>query len=1144
MKKWILDQLKNNPAVQSFNSQENNLASLSLYEEALIISTAFQENKSQSKIIVKNNLYQAQQLYNSVANLIGEENVVLYGVEESLRVEAIAASPETLALKVETMAKIVENKVKLCITHASALTRYLPSADLFDQVTLNISIEQEMSMNFVKEQLIKSGYQFVARVDHPLTFAMRGGIIDIYSINYQHPIRIEFFDVVVESIRFFDISSQRTINQVDTVKIIPATDILFSDIEIEKISEKVNRELQTQIKHDQFESLTHHIQQDLDYLKAHMASTRLYAYFSYLENASTIVDYFENPILYLSTKDAINQSLKRVTEETIEFVQEMAQEGKMFLKFSLFAQFDRVILNHSVVELKDFYNDKNDVRSQITQVNLPPQQPLATSLKIIEKQAQSKKVVLALNETEMKLTIEALLEKGMPYSILLDQMEVGLYLINDVIEEGFEANFENLVVYSSKELFNNKAKIGRFANKFKEAEMLNSYLDLKAGDYIVHNLYGVGKYIGIISKVVDDCNKDYLNIAFKGDDALLVPLEQFKLVRKFVSREGVHPKLNKLGTNEWQKTKEKLKANVDNIAERLIELYSSREEDIGYQYQADTELQKEFEKDFPYELTIDQKQATEEIKQDMMRKKPMDRLLCGDVGFGKTEVAFRVAFKAVAEGKQVAFLCPTTILARQHYVTCLQRFKNFPVKIEMLSRFVVPSKQKEVIAETKLGNVDILIGTHRMLSNSVEYKDLGLLIIDEEQRFGVAHKEKIKEMRKHLDVLSLSATPIPRTLQMSLIGIRSLSQLDTPPNNRMPVQTYVIEKNKSIVREIIQRELGRNGQVFYLFNNVSQIYSVASQIQKEIPNVNIAVAHGKMNREEIEDVMYRFTNNEYNVLICTTIIETGIDIPNANTIIIDQADRFGLSQLYQIKGRVGRSDRLAYAYLMYNANKQLSEIAQKRLQAIKEFTELGSGYKIAMRDLTIRGAGDMLGAEQSGFIDTVGIDMYIELLNEAIKEKKGIKIEKPVEMQKANLKLDAYIPETFAPRDFEKITLYQRIDQTKDAHELNELILEVNDNYGKLPKSVKLLFEKKQFELLLNEESIDTFKEIKETFEVVFKKEWSSQIDGVKLFEIINKISQDIQLRYTNERIQLKFTKRRDWLTQVIKVLEKIKTEM
>ncbi|MBO7703533.1 MAG: transcription-repair coupling factor, partial [Solobacterium sp.] len=613
------------------------------------------------------------------------------------------------------------------------------------------------------------------------------------------------------------------------------------------------------------------------------------------------------------------------------------------------------------------------------------------------------------------------------------------------------------------------------------------------------------------------------------------------LVRKFVSREGVVPKLNKLGTGEWEKTKKKLEENINDLAERLVKLYASREEHIGYAFQPDSDLQKQFDAEFMYELTPDQAKAVEDVKRDMESDKPMDRLVCGDVGFGKTEIAVRAAFKAAAENKQVAVLCPTTILAEQHYQTFSKRFEGYPITVKVLDRFVLPSEVKRTLAGIKDGSVDIVIGTHRILSNDVKFKDLGLLVVDEEQRFGVEHKEKIKELKNTIDVLTLSATPIPRTLQMSLVGIRSLSQLDTPPANRYNVQTYVAEMNRSLITGAIEKELARNGQVFYLCNSIDRIYNKARVLETYVKDAKIGIVHGKMDRETIEDVMYRFTQKELNVLVCTTIIENGIDIPNANTILIEDAQNFGLAQIYQIKGRVGRSDRVAYAYLLVPPRRQLNETASKRLQAVKEFARLGSGYKIAMRDLTIRGAGDLLGPDQSGFIDTVGIDMYIEMLEEAIEKTKGHVRKEEAVLKHTMVSGNSYIPQDFAANDYDKISMYQKIDELKNQESLQEFRSEVIDQYGRLPQEVEALFEKRKLDILVNDPSVNSYKEIRGKHQVTFSKAFSQKVDGVKLFKIFSDISKDIELRYTNGEIIATVPKTKDSLTTVIELMEHAK---
>ncbi|MDD3923546.1 MAG: transcription-repair coupling factor [Erysipelotrichaceae bacterium] len=1137
----ILQLIKDNEGVKALLENKEGLASLTMIEEALLLMSYF-KNSDRNIVVVKNNAYNAQRLYEYLHNIEDDEQILLFNVEESLRIEAIAASPETMVARIETIQKLISNQRYLLITNTAGLIKHLPSKQYFEKSVLSLMIDQEITIDDLSGNLIKSGYQMVSRVDQPLTFARRGGIIDVFSINYNDPIRIEFFDTVIDNIRFFDISTQRTIKLVDMVRIMPATDILFSDAQIKEIDTKIKVLLdkeKTHLTNEDYLILTENINKDRQYIQNHIKDNYLYRYYAYLDQTSSIIDYIDNPYILLSSQEEVKHNNQMIIEENASYIQELYSEHKALLKFRFYHDINDVLSNHDVYHIHQFSSLNEQVSSKIYTLNVP-NNTLDVIIKMINQDLVDKRVVICVNEKQIKDIVEQLILNDVSYQMIDDQQKIpsGLSLMNHPLHEGFELAKENVIVYSSKEIFSKQTKIGRYASKFKEAEVLGSYLDLSIGDYVVHNLYGIGKYLGIVTKEVNSNHKDFLNIAYRGDDILLVPLEQFQLVRKFVSKEGVMPRLNKLGTQEWTKIKASVKESVNDIAERLVELYTLREKKIGHAYQPDNEMQIAFEAEFPYELTKDQQQAVIDIKNDMMSEKPMDRLVCGDVGFGKTEVAIRAAFKAVLEHKQVAFLCPTTILAHQHYETFMERFKNYPVKIGLLNRFVLESKQKEVINDVKMHSLDILIGTHRILSKDVKFVDLGLLIIDEEQRFGVEHKEKIKEIKQTIDVLSLSATPIPRTLQMSLIGIRSLSQLNTPPSNRLPVLTYVIERNRNIIKEIIQRELMRNGQVFYLFNNVKQIYSLAAKLRIDLPEAQIAIAHGQMSRQEIEEVMYRFVNNEYNVLICTTIIETGIDIPNANTMIIDNADHFGLSQLYQIKGRVGRSDRLAYAYLMYAPTKQLSEIAQKRLQSIKEFTELGSGYKIAMRDLTIRGAGDLLGPQQSGFIDTVGIDMYIEMLQEAINEKKGIIVEKVEEQLRTPINIDAYIPPKFTA-DYDKLTLYQRIDKSKSLKELMKLEEEVIDLYGKLPTPVQLLFEKKRLEILIKEPRIKRFKELKQGAEIVFSEEWSKHVNGIKLFEEIGKISSDIDLRYLKGSIIIKFNNQKEWLSQVLMVLRK-----
>lgn len=1106
----IFKTLEHNPAFEAFEKKSNDLGNISLIEEILMIATSYYK-KPKTMVIVKHNLYTAQKLYEGLAPLI-KDKVLLFSVEENMRIEALSASSEVVANKVEAMHRFLNEEDLIVITHSSAYTSFLPDPNVFKEHLIDIHVDKEIELDTLKQLLFESGYERVTYVDQPLTFASRGGIIDVFSMNYDLPLRIEFFDNIVESIRFFDIASKRTIKTVDKVTLICASDILFSSEELKVLDHK----LHTQFKGNDL------VDERVEQLYNHQKQAHFKLYYSLLEHTYSLKDYLSCEYYVLSSYEECQDYHKKVVSENIAYIHEMVAIQELLPIYTV--AFEFYAFTQKDMKIHPFVSMKKPIVSNIVELQ-PLNLTLQQKLENMKKLTKEYELYISVSELEKELIKEI-------------SEEYETYFKDIPLCEGFIANHEKIAVYTSKELFDSIHHKAKYHNKFKDAEVLNHYQDLDKGDYIVHKLYGVGQYLGIITKENNGIHKDYLKVVYKGNDILFVPLEQFRFVRKFVSKEGATPKLNKLGSKDWEKTKAKVSANIKELADRLVKLYSLREKKIGFAYQKDGDMQVAFEEDFDYELTKDQRDAIAEIKKDMEMDVPMDRLLCGDVGFGKTEVALRAAFKAVMDNKQVAFLCPTTILSLQHLNTAVKRFRNFAVNIKVVNRFVSQKETTQIKKDLKEGKIDILIGTHRLLSKDIIFKDLGLLVIDEEQRFGVEHKEKIKELKNSIDVLSLSATPIPRTLQMSLVGIRSLSQLNTPPINRISVQTYVVEKDFQLIKEIIQRELTRQGQVFYLYNNVERIYGVANKLTKELKGVNVGIAHGQMSKEDLEDVMFKFTQKEYDVLVCTTIIETGIDIPNANTIIVEDADRFGLSQLYQIKGRVGRSDRLAYAYLMYAPNKQLSEIAIKRLKSMKEFAKLGSGYQIALRDLTIRGAGEMLGPRQAGFIDTVGIDMYLEMLNEAIMESKGIEIPKQEEtIVRSNLKVDAFIPHQFEEEDYEKILLYQQIDEVKDGKQLHKLWQETQDLYGTLPKSVAMLFEKKRLDLLINEPHIEGFKEMDKEVSITFTKQWSDTIDGVKLFEIATRLSRDIKISYTEQKIHVQLRKIKNYLDVMIEFI-------
>lgn len=744
------------------------------------------------------------------------------------------------------------------------------------------------------------------------------------------------------------------------------------------------------------------------------------------------------------------------------------------------------------------------------------------------------------NKHQLQLMVELFDRHEMKYTLVgIDEVIYpGINLYVGKLASGLELIEEKVVILTAHELFGevNVSKTKYF--RFKDAKTLRNFQELNVGDYVVHDSYGIGQYLGIKTLDVKGYHKDYLYVAYAGDDTLYIPVEQFKMIRKYASADGKVPMIHALGSSKWTKAKQKAKNKIDDIADRLIELYAKRMSSPGFAFSKDNELQIDFENQFGYALTADQQRSVDEIKLDMEKPQPMDRLLCGDVGFGKTEVALRGAFKAILDHKQVAFLCPTTILSMQHFKTATERFKNFPVEIALLNRFTSSKEKKRILKEVKEGKIDLLIGTHRILSKDVAFNDLGLLVIDEEQRFGVKQKEKIKEYRETIDVLSLSATPIPRTLQMSLMGIRGLSKIDTPPKNRLPVQTYVVEKNNTLIKQVIERELARDGQVFYLYNRTDQIANVAYKISSTVPNAKVAIGHGQMDKNELEDVMLRFMNKEFNVLICTTIIETGIDIPNANTMIVEDADKFGLAQLYQIRGRVGRSERGAYAYLLYKKDKSIQDDALKRLKAIKEFTELGSGYKIAMRDLSIRGSGDILGGKQAGFIDDIGFEMYMKILQDAINVRMH-KDEKPEEeVKNLNVSVDGYIPDDYVESDYEKLELYQRLDKAKTMSELNSLKAEFDDYYGNLPEAILTLIEKRKLEILSHYSIIEDIKDSGKQLEIIFSPNAFETISGDKLFLLANQLFTKPAFKSLDNKITIKINKHDQWLNRLNEFIE------
>lgn len=1135
MNSEIVDLFSEYEIVDDFSSKNGSFSSSTLIGKALLIAAAYKKNPKKI-LILTNSLHSASLFYEYLSNLLDEQSLLTFFADETIQIEAYAESLEMSANRIYSLYKIVkEDCPRIVITHTSAFLRYLPKVETFKNNVKKILVGQTLKKEDLVNYLMDVGYRAMNKVSTTLEFSKRGEIIDIYSVNYDNPIRIEFFDDEIESIRFFDVESQKTIEIIDHVYIIPASELLLDNVSnVRSILEDKLKKDQDKLDFSSLQSLKDMLDMDIYKIENNYKEGYLYKYYSIISEYSNLNDYFNSDMCILVDYDSIKSNYELLLKDTYEYKDELFKSGKCLLSISLYQDLESVLKNKSRhVYLNDISKSNDKIFNIGSIISCYGSSKIATRL--------------IKNYIDLKYDVYIYLDNEHQINNLYmwcDEYNIdkrAFKLIENNLVEGFEIEEDKKVFLSQKELFLNKVTSGRYFTKYKSATVVNDYEDLKPGDYLVHETYGIGKYLGLETVKVNNMNKDYLKLEYKNNESLFVPLEQFSLVRKYSLSDGKTPNLSKLGSNDWNKTKQRIKEKVEDIAGKLIVMYEERTKKIGYAFSKDDELQMMFENDFPYVLTKDQRTAIATMKKDMESKIPMDLLVCGDVGFGKTEVAFVGAFKAIKDNKQVAFLCPTTLLSMQHYQNALDRFKNFNVRIEVLNRFKSEKEVEKILKDLKEGKIDLLIGTHRLLSKDVVFNDLGLLIVDEEQRFGVEHKEKIKEFKNSIDVLTLSATPIPRTMQMSLIGIRNLVQLTTAPSKRMPIQTYVVEKNPRLIKEVIEREIGRGGQVFYLRNNTSDLNSIAFRIEHEIKGSKVGIIHGKMPREQIEETTYDFYNNKINVLVSTTIIETGIDIPNANTMIIEDADHFGLSQLYQIKGRVGRSDRIAYAYLLYNPRKKMSEVAYNRLKAIKEFTELGSGYKIALRDLSIRGAGDILGADQSGFIENVGIDLYLDLLKEAIEEKKGIIKEE--EIRNNNIQVNGYIPISYAEHDGNKIDLYRKLEKVSNLLELEEYEKSISDIYGKMPSNVSMLIEKKRIDILASEDKVSDIKDNKDYIDIHLSKELSNKDGiGLVLFEKVNLLDyKNINLSFAKDNIRIRIKKlNTNWVYYIKEILESI----
>lgn len=1060
------------------------------------------------------NIYEDLSFYHNDVYYFPTREVVFYNVD--------AVSGDLRWERLKVLKKMLEEGQKIIVTSVESLAATYAPVELFYNHTFDIAVGDIIDIREIAQKLVECGYERSEVVETKGEFSVRGGIIDIYPPTSGLPYRLELFDDEVDSIRTFNTDTQRSIEKVDAIEIFPAKEIILTNKLIDNAYNTINEDFKNSIDNfkmkkdkEAINRLTSTVNNNLELLKETWSFETIDSYLPYFyEKPSSLFDYLKDCFVVV---DDVQRSVGKLESVYFEFSENyenflkrgniLPKQGEMLMaKEAVLEELSvkRVMTLDAITKTARFLEPRTIVSfSQITIHDYHGQLDLLIEDIKDKKQKKYKTIILSGTRTRGERLINTLRDRGIEatYKDMISNVENGEVVVTfGNASKGFEYPELKLCVISDTEVFGqSKRKTSRRSNK-KGVGKIKSFTELKLGDYVVHANHGIGVYKGIKQLDVQGHKKDFLELAYNSGDTLYVPVEQLDFVQKYIGSEGKAPKVNKLGGSEWIKAKNKVKKSIEDIAEDLVKLYAIRSTLKGHKYSEDTVWQKQFEEEFPFEETPDQLTSIEDIKKDMESNKPMDRLLCGDVGYGKTEVALRAAFKCVMDGKQVAVLVPTTILAEQHYKNMLKRFSDFPVRIDMVSRFRTAAQVKATLKALKEGNVDILVGTHRLLQKDVVYKDLGLLVIDEEQRFGVTHKEKIKEFKKNIDVLTLTATPIPRTLHMSLTGVRDISVIETPPEERYPVQTYVVEFNDQLIRDAIMRELNRDGQVFFVYNRVETINDMATYLSKLVPEARIAVAHGQMTERELEKIILDFIENKYDMLVCTTIIETGIDIQNANTMIIYDADKMGLSQLYQLRGRVGRTNRIAYAYFTYMKDKVLTEVAEKRLKAIKDFTELGSGFKIAMRDLEIRGAGNIMGSAQHGHMATVGYDLYCRMLEDAVKLIKGDIDKEPIETT-VDIKIDAFIPSSFIKDETQKIEVYKKIASIDSYEYMMELEEEIEDRFSDIPNTVYNLMNIAYLRTLAREVGILEIKETRAEILIIFenRRYLTSEIVGFLL---------------------------------------------
>lgn len=1018
--------------------------------------------------IVTYNELQAKKIIKDLAYF--EDSIEYFPKKEILAYDYLTESKDSLFERIEVLNNIINKKARIIVTTVEAVMQPMIAKETLYKNLLKLKVGQELNLDKLKETLINLGYERYDVIEGKGQFSIRGGIVDI-AVNSKSGVRIELWGDEIDSIRKFNILTQRSTDMLEETSIYPAFEYVLEN-SIDQVCKKIEESKYAGVLNDIAE-------EDIEQIKSGDYISKIDKYFTFFYNKQeSILDYLDKDcIVFLDEISKIKARSENIIKDNETILKGLVEKRKIPIQI-LEQTMDYIKVIDKTKEKQTIYLENKEIGFTDVQSMHAKRNGYSFSYREVnffrssmdllfeELQKANKKskqtVVLCGNYDNAKKLSKLLEEKNIKYT-LDENLETDIVpgvtvLTSGTISTGFESYDLNLLVISASELFvSREKKRTRLSQSFKEGETV-IFSDLKIGDYVVHKTHGIGEYIGVNTIKADGVTKDYIKVKYKDNDILYVPISSLDNIRKYIGAEKGAPKINRLGSKDWEKTKARVKNNLREVARELIELYAKRQHSKGYSFSKDTIWQKEFEDSFPYVETDDQLRCIEEVKKDMEAEKPMDRLLCGDVGYGKTEVAIRAAFKACMDQKQVAYLVPTTVLAQQQYESFKERMEKFPIRVDVLNRFRTPKEQKQILEKLEKGELDVVIGTHRILSKDVKFKNLGFLIIDEEHRFGVKDKEKIKEIKTNVDVLTMTATPIPRTLHMSILGIRDMSVIYEPPQNRKPVQTYVLEYDDEIVREAITKELEHDGQVFYLFNNVEGIEAKANKIQALVPEAKIGVAHGQMSGRELEEIMQDFIDKKINVLVCTTILESGIDIPNANSIIVENADRLGLAQLYQIRGRVGRSEKQGYAYIMYKKDKLLSEVADKRLKAIKEFTEFGSGFKIAMRDLEIRGAGSILGEMQHGHMEQVGYDMYCKLLDQVVKEMKGIQVEEEIDVQ-LDLDVSSYIPDEFIEDSNQKIEIYQEIALCKNEDEIKDITDSIIDRYGNMPKEIEKLLD-------------------------------------------------------------------------------------